>query len=70
MENNLRTLRKARGLTQMKLAEKSAVHRSVIARFEIGQTTMSAKSLMKVARALDVSTDDILRGGRSRGATT
>lgn len=70
MENNLRMLRKARGLTQMKLAEKSAVHRSVIARFEIGQTTMSAKSLMKVARALDVSTDDILRGGRSRGATT
>jgi len=67
VENRLRTLRKSNGLTQVRLAEKARVPRSVIARFETGRTDLSTKSLMKIAEALDCSMEEILKGGRSDG---
>ena len=69
MSNGLRELRKASGLTQVRLAEKANVPRSVIARFETGRTDLSTKSLMKIAHALDCSMDEIVKGGRADGAT-
>lgn len=67
MENGLRKLRKSSGLTQVRLAEKAHVPRSVIARFETGRTELSTKNLSKIADALDCSMEEILKGGRSDG---
>lgn len=68
MENGLRTLRKANGLTQVRLAQMANVPRSVIARYETGRTELSTKSVMKLADALDCSMEEILKGGRPNGA--
>lgn len=68
MENRLRKLRKDSGLTQVRLAEKAQVSRSVIARFETGRTELSTKNLTKIADALDCSMEDIVKGGRGDGA--
>ena len=63
MENRLRKLRKINGLTQVRLAEKANVSRSVIARYETGRTELSTKNLSKIADALDCSMEEILKGG-------
>ena len=68
MENTLRRLRKESGLTQIQLAEKANVPRSVIARYETGRTELSTKSLTKIAGALDCSMEEILKGGAGDGA--
>ena len=69
MENRLRRLRKVNGLTQIRLAEKANVPRSVIARFETGRTELSTKSLIKIANALDCSMEDIVKGAQGDGET-
>ena len=68
MENRLRRLRKINGLTQVRLAEKAKVSRSVIARFETGRTELSTGNLRKIADALDCSMDEIVKGGHADGA--
>lgn len=60
MKNKLKEIRKARGLSQTKLSELSGVHRVSIARYELGVNTPTAENLMKLAVALDVSTDELL----------
>ena len=70
MENRLRTLRKAKGLTQGRLAQKANVCRSVIARCETGKTTLSTRNLQKLAAALDSSMDEIMGGGQADGAAS
>lgn len=70
MENRLRTLRRAKGLTQVRLAQKANVCRSVIARCETGKTSLSARNLKKIATALDASMDEILEGGQTDGAAS
>jgi transcriptional regulator with XRE-family HTH domain len=67
VENRLRTLRKSNGLTQVRLAEKAHVSRSVIARFETGRTELSTKNLMKIANALDCGMEEIVNGGHTDG---
>lgn len=64
MENRLRALRKSNGLTQVRLAEKANVSRSVIARFETGRTELSTKNLSKIAEALDCTMEEIIREDR------
>lgn len=57
-------LRKARGLTQEELAEKSKVPSAMISHFETGERQKaSADNLVKLAEALNVSIDYLL--GRS-----
>ena len=67
MENGLRALRKASGLTQDRLAQKANVSRSVIARYETGRTQISTNNLTKIADALECSMEEILKGGRPNG---
>lgn len=67
MENGLRRLRKVKGLTQVRLAEKANVSRSVIARFETGRTELSTKSLQQIADALGCSMEAIVKGGCADG---
>lgn len=66
MENKLRAVRKAKGMTQAVLAQKANVCRTVIARHETGKTEMSVRNLLKVADALGSSIQDIVGGGKTK----
>ena len=61
MANRLPELRKAQKLTQVALAEKSGVARSVIARFEAGITGISTRNLMKICKTLECRTEDVIQ---------
>ena len=58
--SKLAEVRKSKGLSQAKLAEKSGVHRVTIARFETGASTITAATARKLASALGVAVDDII----------
>lgn len=60
MANRLPELRKKRKMTQMDLAEKSGVCRSVIARFETGKQGISARNLERICKALRCKMEDVL----------
>lgn len=70
MQNRLRELRKSKGMTQGLLSLKSGVHRTSIARYETGRNGMSEKNLIRLANALNVSVDEILKGGQTDGAAS
>ena len=61
MTNQLRELRKKKSMTQMDLAQKSGVGRTVIARFETGRTVMSTKNLAKICEVLHCKMEDVLK---------
>lgn len=61
MENRMRKVRKDKGFTQESLARKAHVSRSVIARYETGRSEMSTACLLKIADALGVKVDDLIR---------
>lgn len=68
MRNSLREIRKSKGMTQICLAQKAEINRTVIAKFETGATKqLSTKNLAKIARALDCSMEDILKGDADNG---
>lgn len=69
MQNRLRELRNKCGLTQEQLSRKSGVHRTSIARYETGKNGMSEKNLVRIAGALNVPVDDVLKGGQNDGAS-
>ena len=54
--------RKKLGLTQEQLAEKSEVTTQFVSYAESGKRGMRAENLMKIAAALEVSTDYLLTG--------
>ena len=57
----LRQFRQQAGLTQKQLEERSGVPQNTISRIEIGSVQeMSTKTLIGLARALQVSTDILL----------
>lgn len=70
MQNRLRELRKRNGMTQVRLAEKAKVNRTIIARFETGKTQITTKNLAKLSDALDCSMEDILKGGQTDGTAS
>jgi transcriptional regulator with XRE-family HTH domain len=59
--NSLKALRKARGFTLDELAAASGVGASTIGNFENDNSNMSPETLAKVATALQVSLDEVLR---------
>lgn len=61
MANRLRELRKAKKLTQMELAAKANVPRSVIARHETGRTVLSTRNLSRVCHVLGCRMEDVLK---------
>lgn len=67
MENRLRKLRKISGLTQVRLAQKANVSRSVIARFETGRTELSTRNLTKISEALGCTMEEIVKGRQKNG---
>ena len=66
----LRRIRKARGLTQVQLAQRSGVMQQVISRYESGHPDgwdMALRTATKLARALGISLD-VLAGTWERDA--
>jgi len=60
IKNNLKNIRKSRGLTQEELAKKSGLTQRVIAYYENETEQISSTPLIELAKALEVSTDEIL----------
>lgn len=61
MENKLKTIRKAKNLSQAELAEKSGVSRATIANIERGkQVELLVGTVAKLASALDVSISEVI----------
>lgn len=58
----LRTLRERRGISQMKLAEALGVTQSNVSAMERGLRGLTVHQVTKLAKALKVSTDEILVG--------
>jgi transcriptional regulator with XRE-family HTH domain len=56
----LQSIRKRRGLTQKRLAEKIGVTREAIAAYESGRSHLTDLTLMDLSSALRVSSDEIL----------
>ena len=60
MENNLRLLRKKRGITQISLQMQTGIEQALISKFENGERIIPTESLIKLADFYDVSIDYIL----------
>lgn len=60
MGERLAQIRKERGFTQAELAEKVGILQNIVSAHERGRLRLSAEMLIRFARALDVSTDDLL----------
>jgi transcriptional regulator with XRE-family HTH domain len=58
--SHLQTIRKRRGLTQKRLAEKIGVTREAIAAYESGRSRLMDMTLLDLSAALRVSSDEIL----------
>lgn len=50
----VRKFRKAKGLSQQKLAEKTNLHRTYISDIETGKRSISLKNIQIIAKALEV----------------
>lgn len=59
---NIKRIRKSKGLTQKKLGELSGINEAQIRRYELGKKNANPKkeTLQKIATALDVSVNDLL----------
>lgn len=57
----IRTIRKQRGMSQSDLAEKARLSLPQIGAIELGKTRMLLGSFIRIAEALQVSTDSLLR---------
>jgi len=66
LARNLATLRQVRGLTQDGLARAAEVPRSTIANLESGDGNPSLTVLVKVARALSTSIDELTASPRAK----
>lgn len=60
---NLRTLRLARGLTQPALAEKAGIEQSYLSKLENGRSKPSEDVLARLAQALDVKAEALTQNG-------
>ena len=60
--DNVRRLRKERGLTQERLAELSDLHLTDVARIETLRRDPGVKVVAKLAYGLDVPASDLLKG--------
>lgn len=61
MTNNLRTIRTMRNMTQTRLAEITGISRINIIRYENQEINPGLESFVKIARALNVTVDDLIR---------
>ena len=62
--NNIYTLRKEKGFSQEKLAEKVNVTRQTISNWELGETSPNPEQLILLSGALDKSIDELVGNDR------
>lgn len=62
MIDNLKAVRKARGMTQQELADAANINRVTIAKYETGQIDPTLDSARKMADALGVTIDELVKG--------
>lgn len=62
----LARIRKERGLTQVELAQKVGIIQSIVTSYEVGRLRMHPEMVVRMARALDVTTDELLGNKTSR----
>lgn len=60
--DNLKAVRKARGMTQQELADAANINRVTIAKYETGQIDPTLDSARKMADALGVTIDELVKG--------
>lgn len=58
--NRIRELREERGLTQSELGEATGIHRTAIARFELGNRKVNVNVARKLCDYFGCSMDDLL----------
>ena len=59
---NIRNHRKAAGISQEKLAEKAELHPVYFGQVERGEQTVSVYALIRIAKAVHVKLNDLVRG--------
>lgn len=64
---NIRRIRKDRGMTQAELAKKTDVSAQLVNQIEWGTKGLSVPTLIRIATALRCSTDEILEGEGRNG---
>lgn len=62
MGANIRRIRKAKGLKQYHLAEKSEMEKASLSRIESGQANPTILTLRRLAVVLDVEVGDFFKG--------
>lgn len=60
--NNLRNMRREKGITQAELAEMIGVNRSVIGLYETERAEPKISTLKKICKALECSADKLIFG--------
>lgn len=58
--NRLKIARKAKGLTQLQVADKLHIHRTAYTKYERGVSEPTLETLVKITAVLDVSADTLL----------
>lgn len=57
---NIKLARLKKGLSQKQLAKIVGVHYNIVSKWECGYTSLTVENLIKVSKALDISTDFLL----------
>jgi DNA-binding XRE family transcriptional regulator len=66
----IKVIRTERGRSRKELATSTGISYSYLGHVETGRTTPSPDTLLKIARALGISTEDLLNRARSRSTTS
>ena len=64
LNENIKTIRKSKGLSQEELAEKVFVTRQAVSRWETGETVPNTETLKLLSRVYDVSINTLLGAPR------
>ena len=60
--DNIRLLRKSKGLSQEQLADEAGIHRTYIGAVERGERNVSLDNIVAIARALEVMASALMEG--------
>ncbi|MEM7503800.1 MAG: helix-turn-helix transcriptional regulator [Pseudomonadota bacterium] len=64
---NLRRLRTAAGLSQEELASRAELHRTYVSSVERGQRNVSVENIFRLADALQVPAEELVKAPSSEG---
>ena len=59
----LARLRKERGITQVEIAERVGIIQAIVSDYERDKLRLNAEMIVRFARALDITTDELLKAG-------